>query len=85
MSDESPGSGTGSPDRDAEAESLAAKRYWILHAVRIAAVVVVLAGVVVMGRDAANEGYGGALLVAFGAFLFFFVPRTLARRWKSPS
>ncbi|MXO84616.1 hypothetical protein GRI38_01030 [Altererythrobacter aurantiacus] len=64
-------------------ELLAARRYWILQLVRFGALGIVILGVVIMARDPSGEAYGGALLVAAGAFLFFFAPRTLARRWKS--
>ncbi len=40
------------PVRDEEADLLAAKRYWIMQATRIGALVVTITGVIIMARDA---------------------------------
>ena len=44
---------------------------------------VVSAVLVMSGRWAADEWLGYALLVV-GAAAFFAIPRTLARRWRTP-
>lgn len=61
----------------------AAARFWMLQLMRLGGLLMVLAGVLMIaGRLPAPPVLGYGLLL-FGAFEFFFLPRMLAKRWKS--
>ncbi|MGV3512927.1 MAG: hypothetical protein ACO1OX_13090 [Novosphingobium sp.] len=64
-------------------------RYFMLQAVRLSGAVLVLLGVMIgTGRGPAFlDGLpqeAGYLLAAAGIFEFFFVPRMIARKWRTP-
>ncbi len=59
-------------------------RYWMLQLMRLGGLMMVLLGaVIIAGRLPAPAVLGYGLFV-LGAFEFFFLPRMLAKRWKSP-
>jgi len=65
-------------------EDKAAQRFWLLQLVRLsAAALAVLGGATIGERTGLPEAVGPILLVV-GAASFFFLPRALVRRWKSP-
>lgn len=55
-----------------------------LNAVRIASIMAVLAGIVISQRAGGLIQYAGMALAFGGLAAFFFVPKRLARRWRSP-
>lgn len=58
-------------------------RYMVLQLVRLGCIFVVMFGLLIQeNRIEGPALLGGALLVG-GAMGFFFLPRTLAKRWKS--
>lgn len=62
----------------------AARRFALLQLVRLGGVALALAGALILaGRWDAPQALGAVLLLA-GALDFFFVPRYLARQWRSP-
>lgn len=62
----------------------AAARFWMLQLMRLGGVMLVVAGALMIGgRLPAPPVLGYGLLLA-GVFEFFFLPRMLAKRWKSP-
>jgi len=66
------------------APDAAAARFWMLQLMRLGGLMMVMLGVVMIaGRLPAPPvlGYGLFLL---GAVEFFFLPRLLAKRWKTP-
>ena len=75
------------PDKPSESGAdPAIARYWMLQLMRLGGVLLVLGGVLILagrlGEAPPLLGYG---LVVLGAFEFFFLPRMLAKRWKSPN
>ena len=67
----------------APARDPAMGRYMALHLVRLACIFVVMFGLLIQeGRIEGPALLGFALLVG-GALGFFFLPHTLAKRWKS--
>lgn len=59
-------------------------RFWMLQLMRLGGLLLVIAGVMMIaGRLPAPPVLGYGLLL-LGAFEFFFLPRMLAKRWKSP-
>ena len=73
------------PDNQPESgHDPAIARYWMLHLMRIGGVLLTgLGAMMIVGRIEAPPVLGFGLF-ALGAFEFFFLPRMLARRWKSP-
>ncbi len=70
-----------SEDIDA-AETLAAKRYFLLNAVRIGSLGAVILGIAA-ARNIVDLPYWLGVILAFaGLVTFYFGPRFLARRWK---
>jgi len=67
------------------AETLAARRYWMLQFTRLAGIFTTFTGAMfVAGRIDAGEAsaiIGPALFVA-GPLMFFVVPILLAKKWK---
>ena len=64
----------------------AMRRFFALHAVRIAGAVIVGAGVLVWQTDkvtAAPDPDGGKALFALGLFVMLVVPALLRRRWRT--
>ena len=54
-----------------------------LNAVRIVSLMAVLAGIVLSQRAPGLGQYAGMALAFGGLAAFFFVPKRLARRWRS--
>lgn len=72
------------PERDNEPDPAIA-RYWMLQLMRLGGILLAFGGVAIIAGRVDGPlvlGYG---LVLLGAFEFFFLPRALARRWKSPA
>ncbi|ABD27276.1 hypothetical protein Saro_2840 [Novosphingobium aromaticivorans DSM 12444] len=72
-----------------QAQDQAMRRFFLLQAVRASGAVLVLLGVLVQtGRaPALLEGLppvAGIVMAAAGLLDFFFLPRALARRWRTP-
>ena len=62
----------------------AKSRYMILSLIRIGALMVLLFGIAI-ARGIVDLPYGLGVALAVGGLLaFYFGPRQLARRWKSP-
>lgn len=62
----------------------AAGRFFIITLVRFAGVFLAIFGIIVTAGNSDFPvwlGYGCALA---GMLMFFYLPRTLARRWRSP-
>lgn len=59
-------------------------RFAVLQLVRLAGLGVVLLGALFYVGRLGNAPELGAMLLIAGAAAFFFLPRLLARRWKSP-
>lgn len=68
-----------------DADRLAAKRYYLIQAVNIAAVAGAVLGLLIAGRSVTtfHSVLGGMLLLA-SLYMMAVVPRALARRWKTP-
>ncbi|NMG22566.1 hypothetical protein DP116_25195 [Brasilonema bromeliae SPC951] len=68
-----------------DADLQARNRYFTIVAVNLAATVGAIFGLVLMGRSAGLEGrlLGAAILIA-GVYVMAVVPRSLARRWRTP-
>lgn len=62
----------------------AKRRYFTIQAVRVAGVIMVLLGMLVMNRKLAWPELLGYFLVLNGLFDALFLPTILARRWKTP-
>lgn len=69
-----------------EAERLARKRYYIIVAVNMIGTAGAVLGLLIAGR-AQHYGmtiFGGAVLLS-SLYFMAVVPRSLARRWKTPA
>lgn len=68
-----------------DADRLAAKRYFLIQAVNIAAVAGAVLGLLIAGRSVTtfHSMLGGTLIIA-SLYMMAAVPRALARRWKTP-
>lgn len=61
----------------------AARRFWLLQAVRLSGIgLAALGALIVAGRIALPSALGMVLIVT-GAFEVFLLPAIIARRWKS--
>lgn len=59
-------------------------RFWMLQLMRLGGLLLVIAGIIIIaGKLPAPRGLGYGLFL-LGAFEFFYLPRMLAKRWKSP-
>ncbi|KEO90318.1 hypothetical protein EH31_09520 [Erythrobacter longus] len=64
-------------------EAIAAKRYMVMNLVRLGAIVAVGLGIAI-ARDVIALPYAlGVGLALAGLVTFFFLPVTLAKRWKA--
>lgn len=68
----------------ATTEALAKRRFFTIQAVRVAGVVMVLLGLLVLNGKLAWPQLLGYFLVLNGLFDALFLPTLLARRWKTP-
>jgi len=59
-------------------------RFWMLQLMRLGGILLVFGGIVIISGRIAGPPMLGYGLFVLGAFEFFFLPRHLARRWKSP-
>lgn len=68
-----------------DADRLAAKRYYLIQAVNIAAVAGAVLGLLIAGRSVTtfHTMLGGTLILA-SLYMMAAVPRALAKRWKTP-
>jgi hypothetical protein len=66
------------------AEALAKRRYFTIQAERVAGVVIVLLGLLVLNDKVAWPRPVGVGLVLGGLFAALFVPTLMAKRWKTP-
>jgi len=73
------------PDRTPDpAPDPAIARFWMLQLMRVGGLLMVIGALMILsGRLPAPPILGYGLLLA-GAFEFFYLPRMLAKRWKSP-
>jgi hypothetical protein len=62
----------------------ARNRFFAIQLVRLVGVAMVLAGLAVTQGALDLPQWAGVLLLVFGLFDVFFMPRVLAKRWKSP-
>jgi len=67
-----------------DAEALAKKRFIALNLIRITGLVLVLLGIAIAQGVIDLPRMVGIVLALFGLYDFFFMPRMLANRWKSP-
>lgn len=67
-----------------DAEALAKKRFLALNLVRITGLILVLLGIAIAQGVVDLPRMVGIALALFGLYDFFYMPRLLARRWKSP-
>jgi uncharacterized membrane protein HdeD (DUF308 family) len=65
-------------------ETRAKRRYFTIQAVRLAGVVMVLLGILVLNDKLAWPRLLGYFLVLNGLFDALFLPTILAKRWKTP-
>jgi hypothetical protein len=63
---------------------LAKRRYFTIQSVRLAGVVMVLLGMLVLNGKLAWPELLGYFLVLNGLFDALFLPTLLAKRWKTP-
>ena len=68
----------------ATGEALAKRRYFTIQAVRLAGVVMVLLGLLVLNGKLAWPQLLGYFLVLNGLFDALFLPTIMAKRWKTP-
>jgi hypothetical protein len=71
-------------DATATTQALAKRRFFIIQAVRLAGVVMVLLGMLVLNGKLAWPQLLGYFLVLNGLFDALFLPTILAKRWKTP-
>jgi|GEM_PF-334824 len=67
----------------APARDPAMGRYMALHLVRLACIFVVMFGLLIQENRIEGPALLGFALLVVGALGFFFLPHTLAKRWKS--
>ena len=69
-----------------EEDRLARNRYYIICGVNLAATAGAVLGLLIAGRSVTTEHtlLGGALILA-SLYMMAVVPRSLARRWKTPT
>ena len=66
-------------------DALARQRYFTMALSRLAATVVVVIGIVIMGRAVAMPSRLAGLAVALvGLAGMVLIPRSMARRWRTP-
>lgn len=68
-----------------EADRLARRRYFIMTGANLAGAAGAFLGLLILGRSVTTPDMllGGALLLA-SLYIMAVVPRSLARRWKTP-
>ena len=62
----------------------AAARFAIINIVRLASACVTLLGMAIAAGKIGDTPALGIVLIVLGMFGFFFAPKLLARRWRSP-
>ena len=62
----------------------AAPRFFVLVLTRFVGAALTMAGVVISAGNSDYPQWLGYVLAAIGMVSFFFVPKFLARRWRSP-
>lgn len=70
------------PGREA-AEARARNGYFIINAVRLSGIALVLLGLAIARGLIDLPWAVGAVIAVVGLVAFFFLPRIVARRWKS--
>ena len=65
-------------------EQLARRRFTILSLVRLSGAAFLTVGLLSVAGKIVVPQLGGFVLIAAGLSNFLFVPRHLARKWKSP-
>lgn len=68
---------------DFDAEALAKRRFLAINLIRFAGLACVLLGIAIAQGVIDLPPLVGLALAAFGLFDFFFMPRTIAKRWRS--
>lgn len=68
---------------DKASEALAKKRFMALNLIRITGLICILLGITIAQGVIDLPRMVGVALAAFGMYDFFFMPRMLAKRWRS--
>ena len=63
-------------------EDTAARRFFLLQAIRLSGVVLILLGAMTLAGVTGWPDMVGAVLLVGGAVDFFFIPVLLAKHWK---
>jgi uncharacterized protein YjeT (DUF2065 family) len=69
---------------DPVSEDVARGRWMTINALRIAGVTMVIVGLLTVRGVIEIPAFAGYALIAVGLLDVFLVPRTLARKWRSP-
>lgn len=72
------------PNDDPVGDDDARTRWMVINATRLLGVVIVLAGILGLGRVIAIPDVASYGFIAFGLFDVFAVPLILARKWRTP-
>lgn len=59
-------------------------RFWMLQLMRLGGLMLVIAGVLILGKVVDGPDVLGYGLLLLGAVEFFLMPQLLAKKWKSP-
>lgn len=70
-------------DNREDAEARAKGRFMLINAMRIAGVVMILAGIAVFNDGLALPDWAGYILVGLGMFETFVTPTLLSRMWST--
>jgi len=65
-------------------DEVARNRWLAINAVRVAGVVMVLVGLLIVQRVIPEPAWAGYTILAVGIADVFLVPLVLARKWRSP-
>lgn len=68
---------------DNEAEALARQRFMALNLIRLSGLALVLFGIAIAQGVIDLPPIVGMVFAGLGLFDFFFVPRLIAKRWRS--
>ena len=65
-------------------DEVARNRWMVISAVRVAGVVMVLVGLLILQQVIPEPAWAGYTILAVGLADVFLVPLLLARKWRSP-
>jgi len=66
-----------------QAEALAKRRFMAINLIRITGLACVLLGIAITQGVIDLPRFVGVVLAIFGLYDFFFMPRIIAKRWRS--